>query len=523
MKIFAIPMTSFTSTPLEDIPEIRDALLKGFGSGKTKSIKYRKEQLLQLAYLLKDNHQRFLDALAKDLGRPALETDFTEMTATLGDIYDSYNNVGKWAKDEKAPFSVLWYFMNPTVRKEPKGVVLIIGPFNFPILCLLMPLACALAAGNTVLLKPSELSTAVSDLVAELVPKYFEPGLVRVVQGGIPQTSKLIEYPWGHICYTGSPRVARIIAHAAANTLTPVTFELGGKNPTIVDAKGDLKLAARRILWGRNVNAGQACTAPEYVLVMRSVEEEFIKELQNTYATYYENDPSGSKSFSRIITQEHASRIAHLLSETKGKIVAGGEVDTENKYIAPTIVRDVPPDDSLMSEEIFGPVLSIIPVDNIDEAIAFAHARDKPLAVYIFTSDKKVKEKVIENTSSGAVFVNDVLIHPGATGLPFGGIGLSGYGCMTGKWGFNTFTHFRALLDSPGYLDTLALWPRFPPYTDEKYHKIRSLSAFKLPPRPGNAEAPRRKWGLYALFAMFGAVVAVLGRKVGSVFGSTQE
>ncbi|CAL1704113.1 unnamed protein product [Somion occarium] len=518
-------MTAFTSTPLEDIPEIRDALLKGFDSGKTKPIKHRKEQLLQLAYLLKDNYQRFLDALTKDLGRPALEADFMEMTSTLGDIHDSYNNVGKWAKDEKAPFSALWYFMNPTVRKEPKGVVLIIGPFNFPILCLLMPLACALAAGNTVLLKPSELSTAMSDLIAELVPKYFEPDVVRVVQGGIPQTTKLIEYPWGHICYTGSPRVARIIAHAAANTLTPVTFELGGKNPTIVDAKADLKLAARRILWGRDVNAGQACTAPEYVLVVRSVEEEFIKELQNTYASFYENDPSGSKSFSRIITPEHASRIGNLLSETKGKVIAGGEVDPEHKYIAPTIVRDVPPDDSLMSEEVFGPVLSIIPVNNIDEAIAFANARDQPLCVYIFTQDKNVKKKVIENTRSGAVVVNDVVIHPAATGLPFGGTGLSGYGSMTGKWGFNTFTLFRALLDSPGWLDTLVLWPRFPPYTDDKYRRIKTLSAYKFPPPPGSAEASKRKWGLYALIAVFGAVAAqaVFGRRVGYVFGSAQN
>ncbi|CAL1698986.1 unnamed protein product [Somion occarium] len=476
---------SSSSTPVEEISKIREALVKGFASGKTKNVQYRKEQLIHLGYLLHENRDRFVETLATDLGRPTLEADFLEINGTISEVQEAYKNVEKWSKPESPPFTLNWFFMRPKIRREPKGVVLIIGPFNFPLWCLLGPLAGAIAAGNTVALKPSEMSSATADLIAELIPKYLDPEVVSVVKGGIPQTSKLIEYPWGHICYTGSQRVAKIIGTAAAQSLTPVTFELGGKSPVIVDKSADLKLAARRILWGKCANAGQICVAPDYLLVLREVEEPFIKELRAVYNSYFGANPAKSDSLSRIISPQHAARIKKLVDETKGNIITGGEVDVDQRYVAPTIVRDVANDDSLMSEEIFGPVLPIIPVDSVDEAIKFINSRDHPLVLYIFAQDRKVKEKVFASTNSGGAVANDVVLHPAAAGLPFGGVGASGSGYTTGKWGFNTFTHFRATLDVPGWLDKIALSHRFPPYTDKKLADLKKVVSYKLPPRPG--------------------------------------
>ncbi|KAI0078566.1 NAD-aldehyde dehydrogenase [Panus rudis PR-1116 ss-1] len=483
---------SFKSTPVEEIPSLRDALYKGFATGKTKSIQYRKQQLAQLAYLIHDNKARFRDALATDLRRHTLESDFLEITGTVSEVMEQYNNVEKWSKAEKADFSLNWFAMNPTIRKEPKGVVLIIGPFNFPMWCLLPPLAAAIAAGNAAMIKPSELSSATADLIAELIPQYMDPDIVRVVVGGVPQVTKLIEFPWDHIMYTGSQRVAKIIAAAAAKHLTPTTMELGGKSPVIVDSSADLKVAARRIMWGKTANAGQICVAPDYILVVKDVEHDLVKELQEIYRQYFGPDPAKSDSLSRIITSNHAARIKKLVDETRGNIVAGGEINVDEKYVSPTIVKDVPKDDSLMSEEIFGPVLPIIAVNNIDEAIEYVNTKEHPLVLYVFTKDRKVKEKIFDNTRSGAAIANDVVIHPAAAGLPFGGIGASGSGYTTGKFAFNTFTHLRASLDNPAWVDSVALGPRFPPYTDDKMKALSKVMSYKLPPRVvTNAKKPR--------------------------------
>ncbi|KAK7685554.1 hypothetical protein QCA50_011421 [Cerrena zonata] len=508
---------TFETTPIEDIPKIREDLIKGFASGKTKDLKYRRDQLIHLAYLLKENRDRFVEALASDLHRPVLESDFLDLNATLSEIKECFNNVNKWAKPESPPFALNWFFMKPHTRKEPKGVVLVIGPFNFPVWCLIGPCASAIAAGNTVVLKPSEMCPSVASLIAELVPKYLDPDVVRVVNGSIPETTKLLEYQWGHVCYTGSQRVAKIIGVAAAKTLSPVTLELGGKSPVVIDSTADLKTAARRILWGKCANAGQICVAPDYVLVLREVEEAFIAELTAVYAEYFPGDLAKSDGYSRIVSPVHAARIKKMVDETKGKIILGGEIDAEERYIAPTIVRDVPKDDSLMSEEIFGPVLPIISVGSLDEAIETINGGDHPLVLYVFTKDKKVKEKVFAGTQSGAAVANDVLIHVGASGLPFGGIGGSGSGATTGVWGFNTFSHFRASIDVPGWMDALVLKNRFPPYTDTKMRTLRQLQGDKLPPRPGTSAAlaaAKRRWGFWTLLALLGVISALLKKRL---------
>jgi len=281
--------------------------------------------------------------------------------------------------------------MNPSIRKEPKGVVLIISPFNYPVFLSFAPLAAAIAAGNAVVLKPSEHAPAVNSLITELCAEYLDPQLIQVVNGAVPETTKLLELQWDHILYTGSGPVGKIVATAAAKHLTPVTLELGGKSPVIIDPRCDLKTAARRILWGKFANAGQTCLAPDYVLVPKDFQDEFIESLKEVRASFYPETDEGH--FSRLITPKAWERVNKLLEGSKGTIVFGGKSVEETKYIAPTVMRDVKADDSLMTEELFGPILPIVAVENVDEAIAFVNARDHPLVIYVFSKDPAFKAK----------------------------------------------------------------------------------------------------------------------------------
>lgn len=510
-------MPEFVHTPLEDIDRIHAELRAGFKSGKLKSIAYRKYQLLQLGYLVKDNVQRFEETMKADLGRPALEGSFMEIGSSITEIKTAYDNIETWAKPEKPGFSLNWFAMRPVIYKEAKGVVLIISPFNYPLFLVVGPLVGALAAGNVAVLKPSESTPATSALLAELVPKYLDTDLVQVVNGAVPETTKLLALEWDHIFYTGGGRVAKIISAAAAKHLTPVTLELGGKSPVIIDPDCDLQVAARRILWGKTVNAGQTCVAPDYILVPRSFQDKFVEALKTAYDSFYPETAQTSDSYARIVTPQAFKRIKGLLDNTKGTVVIGGETDEETKFIGPSVVKDVKSDDSLMSEEIFGPVLPIIPVENVDEAIAFVNARDHPLALYVFSQNAEFKAKVFNNTQSGAAVANETVIHPGATGLPFGGVGPSGHGAHTGKYGFDTFTHLRSSMDSPSWVDKLLSF-RYPPYTESK---IKSSKAFlpSLPSRPSGppAVAGRSKWwGKWFLLAFMAAFAAGLTRKLRS-------
>ncbi|KAG8683784.1 hypothetical protein FRC09_015853, partial [Ceratobasidium sp. 395] len=453
-------------TPIDEIERIHARLTSSFKSGKTKPVAARKEQLLKLAYMIKDNTEAFQKTLAADLGRPKLEANFLEIGPLIKESIDVYKAVDKWAKPESAPFSLNFAAMKPVIRKEPKGAVLIISPFNYPLWLALSPLIGAIAAGCTVVLKPSELTPATSSLLASLIARHLDPDVVAVVNGAIPETTRLLELPWAHIMYTGNGNVGRIVATAAAKHLTPVTLELGGKSPVVVDPKSDLKVAARRILWGKVTNAGQTCVAPDYILIPKEGQDAFVKELAAAYKQFYPHGPKDSNSYSRIISERHYDRVKQMVDETKGSIVLGGAKDAnrEQKFIAPTIVKDVQGDDILMQSEIFGPVLPIIPVKDVDAAIQYINEHDHPLALYVFTTDPKFKAKVFDNTLSGAAVANEVIIHIGVDGLPFGGVGPSGYGAHTSKFTFDIFTHQRSSLDSPGWVD-LILGARFPPYT----------------------------------------------------------
>ncbi|KAI0064306.1 NAD-aldehyde dehydrogenase [Artomyces pyxidatus] len=481
---------AYTTTPIEEIPVIRDNLRRAFKTGKSKSIAYRKQQLRALRDLITENIPRIREALAADLHRPAFDADFLEINPLLTEVKLAYDRVAKWAKPEKPAWSFNWFAMKPTIRKEPKGVVLVMSPFNYPLLLTFSPLAGAIAAGNASVMKPSELAPACSALFAELVPKYLDTEMYSIVNGAIPETTKILELQWDHIFFTGGARVARIVLAAAAKHLTPVTTELGGKSPAFIDPKCDLKITTKRLLWGKVVNAGQTCMAPDYVLVPKDFVDTFVNACVDTLKEFFPDGAEKSDSFARIVTPSHFARVKGLLDGTQGKIVFGGSTDADARFIEPTLVVGVKSDDSLI--ELFGPILPIIAVDSLDEAIEVVNSQDHPLALYIFSKDSAYKAKVLDNTQSGTVAANETMIHYGAEGLPFGGTGPSGSGYATGKYTFDAFTHLRCTIDNPGWVD-LILGGRYPPYTVrlEPEKKLRNLSRL-FPAIPRNSAAPTR-------------------------------
>lgn len=465
--------------------------------------------MLQLCHGIKDNKNLLQKALASDLGRPEMEANFLEIGASISEALGAYKSVNAWAKPEKAPFSINFGAMKGRIRKEPKGVILIIIPFNYPIWLTMVPLAGAIAAGNAVVVKPSELAPACAQAIEEIFTKYLDPAFFRVVHGEIPETTALLDLPWDHVMYTGNGNVGKIVATACAKHLTPVTLELGGKSPVVIDSKMDMKLAARRLLWGKTVNAGQTCVAPDYILIPKEAQSLLVEELRTVYKEFYPSGAKESDSFSRIISSRHFQRLSRLLAETKGNVVFGGDTDEDSKYIGPTVVENVTGDDSLMSEELFGPILPIVPVDSIQQAIDFINARDHPLALYVFSNDAKVKQQVLDNTQSGGAAVNETVIHLGVPGLPFGGIGNSGSGYHTGKAGFDTFTHLRSTIDNPGWVDKI-LGFRYPPYTSKNLSRANMALFPSLPARSGESN---NRFGRYTSLLVFalGLVMALKG------------
>ncbi|CCM01190.1 uncharacterized protein FIBRA_03238 [Fibroporia radiculosa] len=461
-------------------------LSQTFQAGTTRPLEYRRQQLKQLIRLLQENAPAFEEALLHDLGKPRQEID-TEMSATVDHYFFQLKYLDEWAQPTKPREVEDWRSgWNPTVYKQPKGLSLIIGPWNYPVVLLLGPLAGAIAAGCTCVVKGSELVPAMGTLLAALLPKYLDPTAYAYVNGGVRETTRMLEKRWAHIFFTGSERTGRVVAEAAAKHVTPVTLELGGKSPVIIAEDTDIELAAKRVLYGKAQNSGQLCVSPDHVYVPRAKQDAFVAALLRVYKTFWPEGPFHEGShWGNIINPAHHARIRGLLSRTKGDIVIGGYFDGE-KRIAPTIVNNVRMDDSLMEEELFAPILPIIPVQNVDEAIEIIRGRPKPLVLYLFSNNPDVKQTVMERTESGALTLNDTYSHlAGAyspandlhswidrflwTALenPFGGIGSSGYGSWAGKASFDTFTHHRGYVDVP-FVEEPMMEFRYPPYTDEK-------------------------------------------------------
>lgn len=467
-----------------DFPQINKELRAAFLTGKTRPIEYRRNQLKQLAFLLTDNEDAFCDALRKDLGRTKFETVFAEMLLTVTEAVEAVHSVKGWAKKEKVNPGMAWAFHNPHVRREPKGTVLVLGAWNYPVTVQIGPVVGAIAAGNTVCLKPSEISSHSARLISNLWPKYLDQECYRVVNGGIPQSTALLDCRWEHILYTGNGTVGRIVAEKAAKWLCPTTLELGGKSPTWVDETADLKIAAKRILWGKQLNVGQTCIAPDYILCSKAVQGKLVKHLQAAADEFWPKGQESSKDHSKIINEGHWKRIKGMLEGTNGKVVIGGppgDDKSSSRSFPLVVVSDVAGTDSIMTGEIFGPVLPIVTVDDVDEAIHFINARDQPLVLYSFSDHS---EYIIERTRSGAAVTGDTLLHNAVGSLPFGGTGPSGYGSYHGKWGFDEFSHKRAVLEAPakgilGHVVELLMKGRYPPYDLKKLAPLAFLAGKK--------------------------------------------
>lgn len=453
--------------------EVAKRLRRSFDSGVTRPLAWRRAQLHQLQRMLKEREDEWLAALAADLRKPSAEGWTTDIGAINGEIASLARNMGRWAGARHIHVPIRLGFGQARVVPEPLGVVLVIAPWNYPIHLLVLPMACALAAGNAVVGKPSEMAPATSALMARLVPQYLDEGAVAIVEGGPEETTDLLAERWDHIFYTGNGRVARIVMQAAAKHLTPVTLELGGKSPAIVDSESDLRVAARRIVWGKFLNAGQTCLAPDYVLVHRDVEEALLAKLTETVRDFYGADPRQSPDYARIVNERHLQRLAALLRDVDAaRIITGGQIDSADRYLAPTIVRDATWDEAMMADEIFGPILPVLAVPDLDAAIEAVNAHPKPLALYVFTARPGAADRTIERTSSGGVCVNGTVFQIATPGLPFGGVGDSGMGAYHGKFGFDTFSHQKGVLDRATWFDP---WFSYPPYTKLKDRILRRL------------------------------------------------
>lgn len=443
-----------------------------FHSGLTVPEQFRRSQLQQLLRMLKENEETILKALHQDLAKPKFEAVLAELDIVINELHFALSNLRSWLEPEYVSKTLATKVDTCYVRREPLGVVLIIGPWNYPIHLLLLPLVGAIAAGNCVIIKPSELSPAVEAVIAELIPKYMSQDCFAVVRGGAEETKALLQHKFDHIFYTGSQSVGRSILQAAAPHLTPVTLELGGKCPCLIYGRVSIMDAARRLAWAKFFNLGQSCVAPDYVLCTKQTRDALVPALKQVLQEFYSTEPQKCPDLSRIVSTRHWSRLMGMLGKTKARVVLGGESDEAEKYIAPTVLVDVPEDDVLMQEEIFGPILPLLAVETLEEGISLINKGEKPLALYVFSDESSVVTKVLEKTSSGAFVSNDCIVHMTLPGLPFGGVGASGFGNYHGRWGFETFSHRRSIMLRGWALERLN-GLRYPPYDENKLSWLR--------------------------------------------------
>ncbi|MGH9092683.1 MAG: aldehyde dehydrogenase family protein [Acidimicrobiales bacterium] len=456
--------------PAPDAAAVVARLRRTFDSGATRPLPWRQDQLRRLLRLLAEGEDELVAALHADMGKPAVEGRLTDLAPVGAEVKASLRHLAAWARPERVRVPLIQRPGRATVVREPYGVALVIAPWNYPVHLLLLPMAAALAAGNCVVAKPSELVPATSAALARLAARHLDPEAVTLVEGGAEETRQLLAQRFDTIFYTGNARVGRLVMEAAAKHLTPVTLELGGKSPVVVAADADLDVAARRIAWGKFMNAGQTCVAPDYVLVDRRVEDELVDRLGESVRAFYGSDPRASGDYARIVNERHFDRLAHLLAASADRVAVGGDADRPTRYIGPTVLRDVGPDAPVMEEEIFGPLLPVLPVDDVDEAVAFVDARPKPLALYVFARAREAVDRVVGGTSSGGVGVNCTVQHLAVPGLPFGGVGESGMGAYHGQFGFDAFSHRKAVLEKPTWLDPPIAYP---PYTRVKRWILR--------------------------------------------------
>lgn len=450
-----------------DIEEILIRQKTYFKSGVTLPVKFRIEMLKKLYRAVKKYETEITGALTRDLGKSDFEGYMCEMGLVLSEITYMVHHVKRFAK-EKTVRTPLAQFASRSYRKpSPYGNVLIMSPWNYPFLLTMEPLVEALAAGNTVVLKPSAYSPATSDIVKKIVEECFAPEYVAVVTGGRKENATLLQQKFDFVFFTGSQNVGKEVLRKSAENLTPAVLELGGKSPCIVDSSAKIKLAAKRIVFGKYLNCGQTCVAPDYVFCHRSVKDEFVREVCEQIKKQYGERPLENQDYGKIIHEKHFDRILGLINEEK--VVLGGECKKETCQIAPTVMENVTWEDAVMQEEIFGPVMPILTFETIEEVIALLQDKAKPLALYLFTEDKKVARKVTERCRYGGGCINDTIVHLATSSMAFGGVGESGMGCYHGKDGFDTFSHTKSILDKKTWMD---LPMRYQPYQRKRYGKL---------------------------------------------------
>ena len=458
-----------TATPGPDVAKTVARLRQTFATGKTRSVQWRQTQLRALEKMMVENEPAIAAALEEDLDRSPFEAWLADAATTAGEARYAAKHVKKWMRRKYRRLELAQLPGRGWVEYEPYGTVLIIGAWNYPFYLTLGPLVGAIAAGNTVVLKPSEIAQASADLMAELVPRYLDNEAIAVVEGDGAVSQGLIAQALDRVFFTGGTEIGRKVYEGAAPHLTPVTLELGGKSPVIVAADADVDVAAKRIAWIKLLNAGQTCVAPDYVLADAKVRDELVEKIGQAVTKFRSEEKTGL----RIVNQRQFDRLTGYLANTKGTIALGGNSDASTLRLEPTVVVDPDPDEPLMSNEIFGPILPVISVQSLDDAIRFVNSRPKPLSAYLFTKTRAVRERVIREVPAGGMLVNHLAFQVSTARLPFGGVGASGMGAYHGRWGFEEFSHSKSVLTKPTRPDISSFI--YPPYTDRAWKLARRL------------------------------------------------
>jgi acyl-CoA reductase-like NAD-dependent aldehyde dehydrogenase len=450
---------------------VAQTLRLAFDSGLTRDLDWRRRQLAALEQMMVENEAEIADALKADLGKPFGEACTAEIDFVRKEASHARKHLRRWSRPQRAATPLAIQPGKSFVEAAPYGVALIIGAWNYPFQLVLGPLVGAIAAGNCAVIKPSEMAARSSALLKQLVERYLDPRAFAVVEGDAEVSAVLLAQKFDLIFYTGGERVGQVVMTAAARHLTPVVLELGGQNPCIVDETADLAVAARRIVWGRFLNAGQICVAPDHVYVAASVETRLLEELKQAVTAMFGPDPKQSPDYGRIINARHAARLQALLAD--GRAITGGQADIDDCYVAPTVLTDVSPDAPVMAGEIFGPILPVLPYETLDGALAAINARPPALALYAFTRSEATADRIIAETRSGSATINDVVVFMANPDLPFGGVGASGMGAYHGRFSFEAFSHRRAVLRRSFALDASI---RYPPFTKGKLALLRRMA-----------------------------------------------
>jgi aldehyde dehydrogenase (NAD+) len=428
----------------QNIRQIVEAQRENFNSGRSKDLPFRKKMLLELLGLIKSNDSKIVKALQDDMKKPALEAYASEIAVVKNEIKYALSNVGSWSKTRGIHSPKHLFPSRSYIMPEPWGVSLIIAPWNYPFNLAFAPLVSAIAGGNCTVIKPSEFAPYTSSVMAEMITESFDPSFITVVTGDAQVASELLNEKFDYIFFTGGTNIGRLVMEAAARNLTPITLELGGKSPCIADKDINIEYAAKRIAWAKFFNAGQTCVAPDYILADKRIKDRLVDSMKKQIRAFYGENPLLSRDYARIVNIAHFNRLKELMGQ--GDIIAGGVTAEDERYIAPTIIDNVRPEYKIMESEIFGPILPVLDYETLSDAITFVNSRPKPLSLYFFSSNPLNQEKVLKETSSGGVCINDAMVHVASHLLPFGGAGNSGMGAYHGKAGFDTFTHYKSIV-----------------------------------------------------------------------------